>query len=525
MAKAKFKPLSFSTTMRNPNRISGFMSCILPFEGQILTNGLILEILKDVMRKKLYKPTLVAGVADLKAAYEDDEGTFSDTQLNYLIQNSVQNHKEAGFDKGWPSRFDTMYKLPMEFGFLQYSMGAPIRISKLGHMIVEAFNQDPVNELMIQNIFLNALMKYPVNNPYRKILNDNVPLVLLLQVLKGLKALYPSGAGLSRQELSFLICWPDHNASAVISYIKAFRDKYSFGHYTDEIIYERCLKLLGATMAQSKYFKMDKITGEAVDEYIRKMRSTGIISLRGNGRFIDLNSLETEKIDYILANYATPKRFTNLDEYMDYMGSIDEKIVSLPRIEDKELDDTIKIKALRKYAKSYTKDDIFTELVNVCKKKPSSDPMLKFIEAPTRFEFLTSLALVQNFESIGVYPNYVVDDEGLPIRHASGGKADIVCLDNVYEGLVEVTLMLGRQQTNNEILPIARHLQDELQERDNVVSLFIAPVVFDDAVRMAEWLKFKEQLNIKTFGIDEFLDVLTNYNNLDEMVAGEFKVA
>ena len=30
-------------------------------------------------------------------------------------------------------------------------------------------------------------------------------------------------------------------------------------------------------------------------------------------------------------------------------------------------------------------------------------------------------------------------------------------------------------------------------------------------------------MNILTF--DEFLDVLTNYNNLDEMVAGEFKVA
>ena len=151
--------------------------------------------------------------------------------------------------------------------------------------------------------------------------------------------------------------------------------------------------------------------------------------------------------------------------------------------------------------------------------------MLKFIEGPTRFEFLTSIALVQNFENIVVYPNYIVDDEGLPIRHASGGKADIVCLDKVYEGLVEVTLMLGRQQTNNEILPIARHLADELKERENVVSLFIAPIVFDDAVRMAKWLKFEEQLDIKTYGINEFIDVLNNYSNFDEMVAAEFGVA
>ena len=525
MTRAKFKPLSFSTTMRNPNRISGFMSCIIPYEGQILTNEVIIDILKDIMREKLYRPYIIGRDEELREVYNDEERTFSDSQLNYLIANSVQVHKEAGFDKGWPSRFDTMYKLPMEFGFLQYSVNSPIRVSKLGHMLVEAFKQNPVDELMIQNIFLNALMKYPVNNPYRKILNDNVPLVLLLQVLKGLKAIYPSGAGLSRQELCFLICWRNHDADAVINYIRSFREQYSFSHYTDEIIYERCLTLLGATKAQSKYYKMDKITGEAVDEYIRKMRSTGVISLRGNGRFIDLNSLEDVKIDYILSNYPAYKVIKSLREYMDYMGSIDEKIITLPMSEDKKRDDSIKIQALRKYANSYSKEEVFDELVNVCKKKPSSDLMLKFIEGPTRFEFLTSIALVQNFENIVVYPNYIVDDEGLPIRHASGGKADIVCLDKVYEGLVEVTLMLGRQQTNNEILPIARHLADELKERENVVSLFIAPIVFDDAVRMAKWLKFEEQLDIKTYGINEFIDVLNNYSNFDEMVAAEFGVA
>lgn len=40
MAKERekeYKPLSFSTTMRNPARIADFLNCILPFEGQILT--------------------------------------------------------------------------------------------------------------------------------------------------------------------------------------------------------------------------------------------------------------------------------------------------------------------------------------------------------------------------------------------------------------------------------------------------------------------------------------------------------
>ncbi|GAA8934925.1 hypothetical protein HpEKB20_00630 [Helicobacter pylori] len=52
---------------------------------------------------------------------------------------------------------------------------------------------------------------------------------------------------------------------------------------------------------------MNQITNEAVDEYIRKMRITGLISLRGNGRFIDINTNENNKIDYILQTHKAFK--------------------------------------------------------------------------------------------------------------------------------------------------------------------------------------------------------------------------
>ena len=37
----ELKPLSFSTTIRNPDRIIDFLNCILEYEGKILTNQLI----------------------------------------------------------------------------------------------------------------------------------------------------------------------------------------------------------------------------------------------------------------------------------------------------------------------------------------------------------------------------------------------------------------------------------------------------------------------------------------------------
>ena len=54
MAKAKSKPLSFSTTMRNPNRIAGFLSQIVEFEGQILTSEIIYKVVHNVIKNKLY---------------------------------------------------------------------------------------------------------------------------------------------------------------------------------------------------------------------------------------------------------------------------------------------------------------------------------------------------------------------------------------------------------------------------------------------------------------------------------------
>lgn len=41
MRKTERKPLSFSTTMRNPDRIAGFIECLLPFENQTLTSDVI----------------------------------------------------------------------------------------------------------------------------------------------------------------------------------------------------------------------------------------------------------------------------------------------------------------------------------------------------------------------------------------------------------------------------------------------------------------------------------------------------
>ncbi len=516
--KAERKPLSFSTTMRNPNRIVSFLKCLLPYENQILSHEIIMKVIHKAIKEKLYTPIVVRRDFGLLCVYKSEDEKFTDKQIEFIIEQSPQKHKEAGFDYGWDSRFDTIFKLPMEFGFVRYAMGEPIKISTTGHMLIDAINEEEPNEGKIQMVFLNSMMKYQSDNPYRKNANSNVPLILLLQVLQMLKEdKEENGCGVFRQELSLFICWPDNNAKALYDRIKELRKTVAYS-YSDEYIYEICLKLLGATDEHRNRFKLSQICGEAVDEYIRKMRTTGIISLRGNGRFIDYNAWELEKIKYILSNYSRYKTFNSKDEYFDYMGAVDTNVISMISATPSDTTDLRK-SALKKYAEEYSKESIFMELHKVCNKLPSSDYMLKLLPGPVRLEFLTSIAILQNLDGLDVTPNYSIDDEGLPTNTASGGKADITCQDRYYQSLVEVTLMCGRQdQVNNEMIPIRRHLLEEKKNIENTFSIFIAPVIHEDTKQMAEWYKFKENLDIITYDIKQFVNKIQEIDMIAEML-------
>ena len=63
--KAERKPLSFSTTMRNPNRIVSFLNCLLPYENQILTHDVIMKVVHNAIKEKLYTPVVVNRTPDL----------------------------------------------------------------------------------------------------------------------------------------------------------------------------------------------------------------------------------------------------------------------------------------------------------------------------------------------------------------------------------------------------------------------------------------------------------------------------
>ena len=515
----QFKPLSFSTTMRNPERIVDFLKYLLPFEGQKLDNNIIDQVVISLIQNKIYKPTIINKVAKYRTAFNASE-PFSRKMAEEIMQKSPQKHKEAGFDKGWPSRFDTWYKLPMEFGFIFYEMNKTIKFSTTGHMLIESLSDETFDEQKIQKVFLNALMKYQTHNPFRKNANTNAPLPLLLNVIKLLKEdPEENGAGISRGELSFIICSPNNDAHAIYNQIKSLRKKYGFT-YSDEVIYDICLKILGATEAQHNRFKISHITGEAVDDFIRNMRITGIVSLRGQGRFIDFNSFEKETIDYVIKKYTNYHSFETKEAYFDYMGQIDSNILSAKKT-DATVANDVRQKTLSFWAINKSPEYIASELKIISKKDESKDDVLKYISKPTRLEFLTSILLKQRFPDMDIKPNYSVDDEGFPIFTAAGGMADIECFDTDNNPLIEVTLTTSRNQSSTEIPAITRHLQEARDKYPNkyVFSIFVAPTIHPDSIYMTEFSKSRYNVDIFPCSIDEFILKTSNIKQLKQMVS------
>ena len=516
MAEAKHKPLSFSTTMRNPVRIAWFLKCVQPYEGEILTNDIIYKIISNVIRNKLYFTVYEKKVYRLKNIFKSIDENFTDADIQEIISNSPQKHKEAGFDYWRPSRFDTWYKIQKEFWFIWYSMWEKIEISPLGYELISAIEQEQIDSEKIQNIFLNSLVKYQTSNPFRKTLNDNVPLMLLLNVINKLKVIDPNSCWIYRREIPFFICRKNNDAQSLCDFLISFRNWKLWG-YSDEIVYNECLNILWYWEKDKDYIKISQVEWEAVDEYIRKMRITWVISLRWNWRALDFNTLEQEKINYILWNYQNYQTYDDWKEYYEYMWLKDDSLFSEVAIQENKLEDLRKRK-LKELAWAYNTEEIFSELTILSKNQESKHDLLKFIDKPVRLEFLTALSLVQNFPTLEVSPNYTVDDEWLPKYTAGWWIADIVCEDWNNRELVEVTMMSWRNQVHNEIIPIARHLKESKQENENSYSLFIAPVIHPDASEMVIWYKHKDDIDIKALKIEDYIEKVKLWWNLIDII-------
>ena len=530
MAKTRepeYKPLLYTTTMRNPGRLKYMLYVLNQFDGQILNDDLATVICGETIRYGLYRPMKKILSVQNKWA-STSNGEFSEYMLNneevkLMLRNNPQSHKEAGFARGWPSRFATIYDLTKELGLAYYWPGEPIIISPLAHHLLSSFTieVDSASGFVIceithpeyeQQVFLQAMAKSQRMNPFVRVLNDNIPLILLLETIQKLNAdPRQNGCGMSRRELPLLIFWKDSNAEALYQRIVRLRREHGYDP-SDEIICDICINEI--MEGSFKEFETKSIMVDYPDEFIRKMRLTGLLSLRGAGRFIDINRNEREKVDYILSHYSNYQHFNDERSYFDYMAELDTNLI---QITTHSPSGTVSEKLLDNWLSVYNWEIIKKELTNLATKKNSTDNVLKLLAAPTRLEFLTALAIRSKMPGVRVVPNYSCDDEGLPTSTAGGNKGDIECYEQKYGVLVEVTMAMGRTQTMMEVWPIERHL-DDFQKRQKSQCIFVAPSIYADSQRQIQFVTFnsKGEKKIRPYDIEHLLIYLERSPSLFE---------
>lgn len=521
--KLKFKPLLYTTTMRNPARLKYLLFVLAKFEGKKLNDGLATEICAETIRYGLYRPNRKTD--GVKAKWGTTEnGCFGETLLSQeeagdLIERNPQKHKEAGFARGWPSRFATIFDFMKELGIAYLSPDAPIEISPLGKHLLDAIDVqvdqatgsitcDVVHPEYERQVFLQALAKSQRKNPFVRVLNDNVPLILLLQVIQKLNGdSNQNGAGISRRELPLLLFWKNNDADALYQRIVRLRKDCRYSP-SDETVCEICVdEIMGGKF---KKFKLESIMNEYPDEFIRKMRMTGLFSLRGGGRFVDINKNEAATVDYILRKYSSYPCFSDERAYYDYMAGLDSELIRrtgtapAPGNTAHLLDD---------WLAKYEWKNICHEMSILSKRQGSSDDVLRLLDAPLRLEFLSALAIKKRMPTVLVVPHYSADDTGFPSGTAVGNRGDIECFENEHGVLVEVTMLTGSKQTSSEMGPITRHLE-AFQRKLESQCLFVAPAIFEDSILFVDFLKVKKGKIIRPYSIDGFLGYLDHATTL-----------
>ena len=243
------------------------------------------------------------------------------------------------------------------------------------------------------------------------------------------------------------------------------------------------------------------------------MRITGLISLRGAGHFIDLNHNEDDRINYVLNNYSFYSKFNDERDYFSYMAKVDKNLFAIKSI---HVTPSQSENLLKEWVKGIDWLIIKKELDILAKRSRMSEhPVLKFIPAPARLEFLSALAIKSKLPNVRVIPNYACDDTGLPTSTAGGGLGDIECIENANGILVEVTMAEGRQQTMMEIWPISRHLNEFMYKyKTNSQCVFVAPSIFTDSQKQINYLRDTEGQVIRSYNIPDFIEYLERSTTL-----------
>lgn len=506
---------SFSTTVRNPERLREFLRVLKLLEHQPFNaeNQIKYQVL--LIQNRLYKPKNIP----LKYVkyFEDMEN-----EIPYKVAKDVFDFQEY---RDPPMRGRQSVNPLNKLGFsIARSGQGDINITDLGNKFLSG-------EYDIGYVFLKSILKLQFPNPWSEDFSsdrgfDVMPLIAALHLIKKVNEKYGT-KGLTQTEFSLFI-------PTLINY--RYIDKY-----VDEIEkYRKANNKDSYVTGFAKWFyATDNPTDDQIgnfyeygDNTMRYFRLTRyfVITRSGLGAEwrIDIEPTRMTEINQLLEQYSGKAiEFRDVDEYLKYISDI-----SQPALPSDKLENLKKIfEALSVDIKSFVTNNglmlsedensllntdvdaldrketgkIVGRLRNlniVLKKRNKKNALKDNIEEleriitifrnprsirellPEEFEKIVSDALLILDDEINIRANFPVDDNGEPISHAPGNKPDIECFYKSFNAICEVTLNTSSMQWVVETQPVMRHLREFEREHSANLSycIFIAPRIHGDTL-------------------------------------------
>lgn len=555
------KVWSFNTTVRNPERMQNFLRTLKEFEGCVFDEECQKDFFALQIKKRLYKPT-PRTLIDPVLVEEVNKKTAEEIPEDILkrIINLYGGIADASL------RGRTTAGILNRFGLcIANKSRGPVKITELGNKWLN-------NEIDDQELFFKFLLKWQYPNPLEQgYQNFNVkPFIATLTLIHKVNQKWSekgeNSVGITRKEFMLFVTSlrnyrdVDGFADRIVEFRSGLKRKSGKKRKTFE---EDFTRNRVEEIFETSY-NLQKLTSDLkdyTDSAIRYFRMTDFIYLRGRGTHVDLApdyQVEVERL--IQSDNASSQNFANIQKYLNYL--VDTALPVLPWENESDLTrikaETIELSRSLAYTvnkesefesltqsidtltltKQLEKLKDFKNILQIEKLRGLRYDKEKLKELITRIpsvlsdrtqivttrpsldlEWFVSLSLMVLNDAKRIIPSYKLGDDELPTGFASN-IADIECLYESFGMIVEVTLLMGRDQWYAEGQPVQRHLRDFENKYhsygDNTYCLFIAPYLHRDTLN-AYWAANKfgyegRRQRIIPIRIEQYVKILNLVN-------------
>jgi hypothetical protein len=505
MAKRKkriptYKQMAFDTAVRNPERYIDILTTIKDFEGKILDDEVLLDIVSTLYLK---------GVVTSREITIDDTTTINDIK-DLVIQVNSSRNADGGFPKGYQSRFWTYMRALSELGFVYARYNKEFKLSKIAKMLIN-------REIDEQEAFSIQSMKYNRKSPYRNVSNDFNFFKFILRVLLKLKE---QNKSLSYEQ--FIVATFSENGN-----VEKFLEIIENNKFKD---YDTTFNFIKENYNLTTNYKT---TMQDYPDVVRRFFIiSGFITIKYSGKkLIQLNENKLDYIqeicslDFVLTDKEKNDEILFFEKYDSYTAMFLD--IAYKYREQDKIQGNIYTKQLYDIIDNYKiTEKIIVESIEKIGSKTTVIEEFKEIPEPLKLEFFISILIALKYkDKFIIKPNYKADHIGKPYSHAPGNTGDIEVFSKTIYWLIEVTLIRNKtQQLNHETTSVIRHLFSNEEFANHFIKYlsFIAPQIHQDTKTFFDYQIVQSQMEgyevyIKPYSIKEFISIITDLKILEDM--------